>query len=126
MSVGLLSFQRNLTLFLWLLSCEDPIKLYMSRINYHQTVLKSNNSSCRQKDESSGFAQIQNDALAKCYEDLAEVYKQRMNHSKALQAIRQALFVKKMNFGEEHKSTADSYYSLGITQHDIHDYNKGF
>ena len=39
-SVGLLSFQRVVTHVLWLLSCEDPVKLYMSRINYQQTVLK--------------------------------------------------------------------------------------
>ena len=34
-SVGLLSFQRVVTHVLWLLSSEDPVKLYISRINYH-------------------------------------------------------------------------------------------
>ena len=122
-SVGLLSFQRNVTLFLWGLSCEDPIKLYMSRINYHQTVLeKYKNSSCRQKEESSGFTDIHNEALAKCYKDLAEVYKERMNYPEALQAIQQALLVTRKHFGEEHESTADSYRELGVTQHQMHDY----
>ena len=123
-SVGLLSFQRNVTLLLWELSCEDPIKLYMSRINYHQTVLaKYKNSSCRQKEESSGFTDINNDALAKCYQDLAAVYKERRNYPEALQAIQQALLVARIHFGEEHESTANSYFSLGVTQHQMHDYN---
>ena len=122
-SVRLLSFQRNVTLFLWGLSCEDPIKLYRSRINYHQTVLeKYKNSSCRQKEESSGFTDIHNDAIANGYKDLAEVYKEKMNYPEALQAIQQALLVTRMHFGEEHESTADSYYSLGVTQHQMHDY----
>ena len=61
-SVGLLGFQRVVTHVLWLLSCEDPVKLYKSRINYHKTVLKKcENSSCRKKQESSGFTHIQND-----------------------------------------------------------------
>ena len=122
-SVGLLSFQRVVTLVLWLLSCEDPIKLYMSRINYHKTVLKKcKNSLCPQKEESSGFTHIQNEALRKCYEDLANVYKQRMNYPEALQAIQEALLVTRKHFGEEHESTADSHFSLGVTQHEMHDY----
>ena len=122
-SVGLLSFQRNVTLFLWTLSCEDPIKLYMSRINYHQTVLeKYKNSSCGQKEESSGFTDIHNDALSKCYKDLAEVYKERKNYPQALKAIQQALLITKKHFGEEHESTADSYETLGVTQHKMQNY----
>ena len=122
-SVGLLSFQKNVAMFLWAFSCEDPIKLYMSRINYHQTVLeKYKNRSCWQKEESSGFTDIHNEALAKCYKDLAEVYKERMNYPEALQAIQQALLVSKKHFGEEHENTADSYRELGVTQHQMHDY----
>jgi len=122
-SVGLLGFQRNVTLLLWALNYEDPIKLYMSRINYHQTELeKYKNGSCQQKEESSGFTDIHNEALAKCYKYLAEVYKERMNYPEALQAIQQALLVTKMHFGEEHESTADSYRQLGVTQHEMHDY----
>ena len=122
-SVGLLSFQRVVTHVLWLLSSEDPVKLYISRINYHQTLLKKcKNNSCRQKEVSSGFTHMQNEALAKGYEDLAEVYKQQMNYPEALQAIQEALVVKITHFGEEHESTADSYTSLGVTQHGMHDY----
>ena len=73
-SVGLLSFHRVVTHVLWLLSSEDPVKLYTSRIKYHQTLLKKGkNSSCRQQQESCSFTHMQNKALAKCYEDLAEV-----------------------------------------------------
>ena len=93
-SVGLVSFQRVVTHVLWLLNCEDPIKLFMSRItDYHQT-----NSSSRQKEESSGFIYIQNEALAKSYEDLTEVYKQRMDYPKALQANPASPFGKKNVF----------------------------
>ena len=123
-SVGLLVFQRNVTRLLWFLNYEDPIKLYMSRINYHQTELeKYKNSSCRQKEESSNFTNIHNEGLAKYYKYLAAVYNQRMNYPEALQAIQQALLVAKMHFGEEHESTADSYEGLGVTQHQMHDYN---
>ena len=122
-SVGLLSFQRVVTHVLWLLSCEDPVKLYISRINYHQTVLeKCKNSSCRQKENLTGFNHVQNEALAKYYVDLAEVYKQRMNYPEALKATEQALLVTTMLFGEEHESTADIYNTIGVTQYQMHDY----
>ena len=118
-SVGLVSFQRVVTHVLCLLESENPVKLFMSRLNYHQTVPveKCKNSLSRQKEESSGFIHIQNEALAKCYEDLTEVYKERMNYPEALQAIQQALSVTRMHFGEEHEKTAYSYFSLGVTQH---------
>ena len=123
-SVGLFSFQRNVTLLLWALNYEDPIKLYMSRINYHRTELeKYKNGSCRQKEESSGFTDIHNEALANCYKYLAEAYKERMNYPEALQAIQQALSVTRKHFGEDSESTADSYRELGVTQHQMHDYN---
>ena len=121
-SVGLLCFQRVVTHVLWLLSCEDPVKLYTSRINYHKTVLeKCKNSSC-EKEDLRRYTNIQNKALAKYYIDLAKVYLQRMNYPHALQATEQALLVTKMLFGEEHESTADSYRELGVTQHAMHDY----
>ena len=123
-SVGLVSFQRVVTHVLCLLESENPVKLFMSRLNYHQTVPveKCKNSLSRQKEESSGFIHIQNEALAKCYEDLTEVYKERMNYPEALQAIQQALSVTRMHFGEEHEKTAYSYFSLGVTQYQMYDY----
>ena len=45
-----------------------------------------------------------------------------MNYPEALQASQQALLITRMHFGEEHESTADSYFSLGETQHQMHDY----
>ena len=123
-SVGLVSFQRVVTHVLCVLECEDPVKLFMSRINYHQTVPveKCKLSLSRPNEESSGFIHIQNEALAKCYEDLTEVYKERMNYPEALKAIQQALLVTRMQFGEEHEKTAYSYFSLGVTQYQMYDY----
>ena len=120
-SVGLLCFERVVTHVLWLLSCEDPVKLYTSRINYHKTVLeKCKNSSC-EKEDLRRYTNMQNKALAKYYVDLAKVYLQRKNYPHALQATEQALLATKM-LEEEHESTADSYRELGVTQHAMHDY----
>ena len=39
-----------------------------------------------------------------------------------LQFKERALTIRIKLFGEEHQSTADSYYSLGITQHKMGDF----
>ena len=39
----------------------------------------------------------------------------------ALQSAQPALDIRRELFGEEHSSTADSYYSLGITQRELGD-----
>ena len=40
----------------------------------------------------------------------------------ALQSDQNALDIRRKLFGEDHVSTGDSYYSLGITQHCLGDY----
>ena len=40
----------------------------------------------------------------------------------AVQSKQRALEIRIKLFGEEHQSTADCYYSLGITQHKIGDF----
>ena len=44
------------------------------------------------------------------------------DYKAALQSDQCALAIRIKLFGEEHESTADSYFSLGVTQHPIHDY----
>ena len=45
------------------------------------------------------------------------------DYSLALQSYQRALAIRMKLFGKEHKSTADSYCQLGVTQHEIHDYS---
>ena len=40
-----------------------------------------------------------------------------------IQSKQRALAIRIKLFGEEHESTADSYKTLGVTQHQMHDYN---
>lgn len=44
----------------------------------------------------------------------------------ALQSKQRALDIRLELFGEEHSSTADSYYSLGVTQHEVGDIDAAF
>ena len=40
----------------------------------------------------------------------------------ALQSHQRALAIRIKVFGEEHEKTADSYFNLGVTQYQMHDY----
>ena len=44
------------------------------------------------------------------------------DYKAALQSKQCALAIRIKLFGEEHESTADSYKTLGVTQHQMHDY----
>ena len=44
------------------------------------------------------------------------------DYKAALQSKQRALAIRIKLFGEEHESTADSYFSLGVTQHEMKDY----
>ena len=44
------------------------------------------------------------------------------NFKAALQSKQRALEIRIKLFGEEHQSTADCYYELGITQHEMGDF----
>ena len=43
--------------------------------------------------------------------------------SSALQSTQRALEIRLKLFGEQHSSTAESYHSLGVTQHEQGDFN---
>ena len=44
------------------------------------------------------------------------------DYKTALQSHQRALAIRTKLFGEDHASTADSYHSLGVTQHELGDY----
>ena len=44
------------------------------------------------------------------------------DYKAALQSHHRALAIRIKLFGEEHESAANSYTSLGVTQHEMHDY----
>ena len=47
-------------------------------------------------------------------------------HKAAAQSKQRALAIHIKLFGEEHKSTAESYRELGVTQHEMHDFEAAF
>ena len=48
------------------------------------------------------------------------------DYNAALQSKQRALAIRIQLFGEDHKSTADSYKTLGVTQHEMQDYRAAF
>ena len=45
------------------------------------------------------------------------------DYNAALQSHQRALAIRIKLFGEEHESTADTYWQLGVTKDNMHDYN---
>ena len=48
------------------------------------------------------------------------------NYESALQSHQQALDIRLKLHGDEHQDTAQSYYSIGVTQHEMKDYPSAF
>ena len=122
-SLGLLTFQNVATHLLWLSSSEDPQTLYASRIKYYQAALTQYKESSPNKDNLNDVRLLQNEAHARDLLDLGRVFIKRKSYPEALQANQQALEISQRLLGEEHESTADSYFSVGVTQYQMHDYN---
>ena len=121
-SIGLFTFLRNAAGLLTSYNqvVEDPVKLYETRISYHQTAIwECNNcqrSSAQQEESPATFYQAHSEALAKYYLDLGEFQYRKENNLEALHSTQRALDITHEVFGEEHASTAVSYHSLGFTQ----------
>ena len=120
---AMLTFQNFVTHLLWLSSSEDPQTLYASRIKYYQAALTQYIESSPNKDNLNDVTHLQNEAHARALLDLGRVFIKRKSYPEALQANQQALEISQRLFGEEHESTAESYFSVGETQHQMHDYN---
>ena len=121
-SLGLLTFQNVATKLLWLSSSEDPQTLYAYRIKYYQAALTQYKESSPNKDNLNDVRHLQNEAHARDLLDLGRVFIKRKSYPEALQANQQALEISQRLLGEEHESTADSYFSVGVTQYEMHDY----
>ena len=122
-SLGLFSFYRNVAKRLRFFNkIKDPVKLYESRINYHQTALKQCKENSPNNDNFGRFNQVHSEALAKCYLDLGEVYHSLMNYSEALRAKQRALEITTNLFRDKDDRTADSYSQVGVTQHNMGDF----
>ena len=122
-SIGLLTFHTTVAKLLWNWNSEDPEKLFWSRINYHEKILKQCKETFPNSHDFGGYGQIQIKALVDCYLNLGKVYHKKGNYSEALKSTKQALHTATKSFGEEHKSTADSYRQLGVTESEMHDYS---
>ena len=118
-TLGLLTFYNTVTHLSWVLSGEDPQKLYAARIKYYQEALKKSSSKSDNVDKD---IHLKHKALASGLLDLSGVFIQRNRFPDALQANQKALEISKKILGEEHESIADSYRKLGVTQANMHDY----
>ena len=111
-SSGLFRFHRNvITLFK---TSGDTKMLLETRIRYHHTAL----SRC---NENSSAYHLHSEALAACYMDLGNFLLGKNKYSEAFKAQQQALGLSIPLEEEEHASTADSYYELGVTHHSLAD-----
>ena len=118
----MLTFHSVVTNLLWTLSSGDPAKLYAARIKYHESALTQCKESPLNIDQIEDVSYLHMKALAKCLLDLGRVFRKRKSYHEALQANKQALEISERILGEKHKSTADSYRQLAVTQNDTHDY----
>ncbi|XP_078382440.1 uncharacterized protein LOC144665142 [Oculina patagonica] len=121
-SLGLANFQRNVVCMLRDLNkLEDAVNFSEARIKYHQNALTQCNSNRDKYPKHSKHSfedpKLHQEMLGKIYVDLYKVQCRVGNYSKALQSQQHALDIRLGMFGEEHPSTADSYHSLGVTQH---------
>ena len=116
---GLLTFHKVVTHLSWVLSGEDPQRLYAARIKYYQEAL---NEKSPKTDNFENAIHLQNKALVSGLLDLGAVFRQTQRFPDALQANQQALEISKKRLGEEHESTADSHRELGETQANMHNY----
>ena len=122
-SIGLLYFHTAVENLLWDLNSEDPEKLFWSRVNYHEKTIKQWKETFLNSHDFGGYGQIQIEALVDCHLNLGRVYKNRGNHSEALQSIKRALDTATKSLGEQHERTSVAYRELGVTQNNMHDYS---
>ena len=122
-SFGLFTIYHNVTRLLRNFNkIEDSVKIYKSRIHYHQTALKECKVNSPNNDNFGSFNQVHSEELARYYLDLGKAYYSMMNYSGALQTKQRALELTTKLFGDEHDRTANCYNTLAETQHSIGDF----
>ena len=112
-STGVCKFHRLLLSVLEIM--EDTTSQCEMRISFHQQALDR----CSEKTP---LYRVHKEALAACFEDLANTQHSKGDFKAALASKQRTLDIRLKLFGEEHASTADSYHDLGITQYSLGDF----
>ena len=126
-SLGVCIFQHNVnsTLQNVLSNPREAAKLSAARISYHEIALKETKSiSLERQPKYDGklALHVHQEALLKSYLDHGKTLCLMQNYSEALQSYHRALDIARSLSGEQHSSTAESYHSLGVTQHKLGDF----
>ena len=129
-SLGLFNFQHNVNRIVQnvLNKLEEASNLSSARISYHEKAIeqckcgKAKENLPNREENSATSPVLHQEALAKSYSNHAYIQWQMRNYSEALTAEQHALDIRLEMFGHEHSKTADSYYSLGVTQHSKGDF----
>ena len=126
-SLGLCIFQRNVnaTLQSVLSNAKEAAKLAAASISYHEMALKQSKNvavESHPKHNESLTPDVHQEELLKSYIDHGQNLNRMQNYLEALQSYHHALDIALRSFGEEHASTAQSYFLLGLTQHDLGDF----
>ena len=130
-SLGLCIFQRNVnaTLKSVLRNPKEAAKLAAASISYHETALKQSKNvavESHPKHNESLTPDVHQEELVRSYIDHGHNLNQMENHLEALQSYHHALDTALKSFGEEHASTAQSYFSLGLEQQIVDDFTSAF
>ena len=126
-SLGLCILRRNVnaTLTNVLSKPKQAAKLSDASISYHEMALKQSKnvaSESHPKHNESLTPDVHREELLKSYIDHGGSLYRMKNYLEALQSYRHAVDIALRLFGEEHTSTAMSYYLLGVTQHVLGDF----
>ena len=126
-SLGLCIFQRNVnaTLKSVLSNPKEAAKLAAGSISYHEMALKQSKNvavESHPKHNESLTPDVHQEELLKSYIDHGQNLNRMQNYLEALQSYHHALDIALRSFGEEHASTAQSYFLLGLAQDNLCDF----
>ena len=126
-SLGLCIFQRNVnaTLESVLSNPKEAAKLSAASIRYHEMALKQSKNVASEghpKHDEILPPDLHQEELLKSYIDHGQNLNGMENYLEALQSYHHALDIALRSFGEEHVSTAQSYYLLGRTRQELGDF----
>ncbi|PFX20539.1 Nephrocystin-3 [Stylophora pistillata] len=125
-SIGLWNFQRNVndTLSNVTNNPKVAVKLCKTRISYHKMTLNQRGKVTVEDDPKPNDnldLNVHQEGLLKNYLDHGYALYRMQNYSGAIQSYQCALDTALGLFGKEHSDTAQSYFSLGVTQNALGD-----
>ena len=125
-TIGLFNCQRNAIRQNMSSKREEAAKMSEEWIMHLEKGIdkwKSKNDNPKIHEPTSVALASQEEALTNAYADHANFQFTMQKYSEAIQSAQRALDIRLELFGEQHSSTADSYYSLGIVQHELGDFS---